>query len=49
MEYCEEGTLEEAAKQGLSEIMIRKYTQELISAVNLLHESGIVHRDIKGR
>ena len=48
MEYCAEGTIEEVAKQGLSEGMVRKYTEQLLIAVNVLHEHGIVHRDIKG-
>ena len=48
MEYCEEGTIEEVAKQGLPEGMVRKYTAEILIAINVLHENGIVHRDIKG-
>lgn len=48
MEYCNEGTLEEMSKLGLSEGPIRKYTKELVIAVDYLHENGIVHRDIKG-
>ena len=48
MEYCAEGTIEEVAKQGLSEMMIRKYTKEITQAVLYLHERDIVHRDIKG-
>ena len=49
MEYCSEGTIAEVAKLGLPEAMVRKYTSELLAAVNVLHESGIVHRDIKGQ
>ena len=48
MEYCNQGTLWSAAKQGLPERMIRLYTRDLLSAVDALHEKGIVHRDIKG-
>lgn len=48
MEYCAEGTIEEVAKQGLPEVMVRKYTAEILIAINVLHENGIVHRDIKG-
>ena len=48
MEYCNQGTLWSAAKQGLPEKMIRLYTRDLIRAVYALHEKGIVHRDIKG-
>ncbi|XP_077977573.1 mitogen-activated protein kinase kinase kinase 4-like [Glandiceps talaboti] len=48
MEYCDEGTIAEAAKQGLPEHLIRRYTYEITVAINSLHEHGIVHRDIKG-
>ncbi|XP_070567401.1 mitogen-activated protein kinase kinase kinase 4-like isoform X2 [Ptychodera flava] len=48
MEYCDEGTLAEAARQGLPEHLIRRYTYEITTAINVLHGSGIVHRDIKG-
>ncbi|KAL5010300.1 hypothetical protein ScPMuIL_012605 [Solemya velum] len=48
MEYCDRGTIEDAAKMGLPEYMIRKYTGYILVAVNHLHEHGIVHRDIKG-
>ena len=48
MEYCNQGTLWGAAKQGLPEKMIRLYTRDLLKAVYALHERGIVHRDIKG-
>ena len=48
MEYCAEGTIEEVAKQGLPESMVRKYTAEILIAINVLHDNGIVHRDIKG-
>lgn len=49
MEYCAEGTIEEVAKQGLSEIMVRRYTNELLMAISVLHDNGIIHRDIKGQ
>lgn len=48
MEYCDCGTLEEAAKGGLTEGMIRQYTRKLLVAVSVLHDHNIVHRDIKG-
>ncbi|XP_074644570.1 mitogen-activated protein kinase kinase kinase 4-like isoform X2 [Tubulanus polymorphus] len=48
MEFCDGGTIEEAAKAGLAELLIRKYTKEILVAINVLHERGIVHRDIKG-
>ncbi|XP_069173757.1 mitogen-activated protein kinase kinase kinase 4 isoform X4 [Procambarus clarkii] len=51
MEYCDEGTLESLAtstETGLPEESVRKYTRQLLEAVNALHEKGIVHRDIKG-
>uniref|UniRef100_A0A8C5TU46 Mitogen-activated protein kinase kinase kinase 4 n=1 Tax=Malurus cyaneus samueli TaxID=2593467 RepID=A0A8C5TU46_9PASS len=48
MEYCDEGTLEEVSKLGLQEHVIRLYTKQITTAINVLHEHGIVHRDIKG-
>jgi mitogen-activated protein kinase kinase kinase 4 len=48
MEYCSHGTIEEAARQGLSEDMIRRYTKDILIAIDVLHEHHIVHRDIKG-
>lgn len=47
MEYCNEGTLESAVQLHLPEQLVRKYTRQLLEAVNILHENGIVHRDIK--
>lgn len=50
MEYCSEGTLENliaATEVGLSELLVRRYTFQLVSGVACLHEHGIVHRDIK--
>ncbi|XP_064412039.1 mitogen-activated protein kinase kinase kinase 4 isoform X3 [Latimeria chalumnae] len=48
MEYCDEGTLEEVSRLGLQEHVIRLYTKQISTAINVLHEHGIVHRDIKG-
>lgn len=56
MEYCQNGTIADLARQesmeggrmGLSEGMIRKYTSEILTAIHILHENAIVHRDIKG-
>lgn len=49
MEYCDEGTLEEVSRLGLQEHVIRLYSKQITTAINVLHEHGIVHRDIKGR
>ena len=49
MEFCAEGTVEEVARQGLPEVLIRLYTSQILTAVYHLHEIGIVHRDIKGK
>ncbi|CAG5116904.1 unnamed protein product [Candidula unifasciata] len=48
MEYCDSGSIEEVARIGLPEYMIRRYTQEIVRAIVHLHENNIVHRDIKG-
>ncbi|XP_055025496.2 mitogen-activated protein kinase kinase kinase 4 isoform X2 [Misgurnus anguillicaudatus] len=48
MEYCDEGTLEEVSRLGLQEHVIRLYSKQITTAINVLHENGIVHRDIKG-
>lgn len=48
MEYCDSGSIEEVARIGLPEYLIRRYTQEIVRAVAHLHENNIVHRDIKG-
>ena len=47
MEYCNEGSLESAVQLNLPEELVRKYIRQLLEAVNVLHENGIVHRDIK--
>lgn len=49
MEYCNEGSLESAAQLHIPEHLVRKYTRQLLDAVNCLHENGIVHRDIKSK
>jgi serine/threonine protein kinase len=49
MEYCDEGTLEEVSRLGLQEHVIRLYSKQTTTAINVLHEHGIVHRDIKGQ
>lgn len=49
MEYCDEGTLEEVSRLGLQEHVIRLYSKQITIAINVLHEHGIVHRDIKGK
>uniref|UniRef100_H2Y760 Protein kinase domain-containing protein n=1 Tax=Ciona savignyi TaxID=51511 RepID=H2Y760_CIOSA len=48
MEYCDSGTLEEVSRIGLPEAMIQQYTSQIVAAVYMLHNHGIVHRDIKG-
>ncbi|PIK56652.1 putative mitogen-activated protein kinase kinase kinase 4, partial [Apostichopus japonicus] len=48
MEYCDEGTIAEAAKNGLPEGLIRQYTKEICTAISVLHQNNIIHRDIKG-
>uniref|UniRef100_A0A3Q1MPE5 Mitogen-activated protein kinase kinase kinase 4 n=2 Tax=Bos TaxID=9903 RepID=A0A3Q1MPE5_BOVIN len=48
MEYCDEGTLEEVSRLGLQEHVIRLYSKQITVAINVLHEHGIVHRDVKG-
>ncbi|CAH0558812.1 unnamed protein product [Brassicogethes aeneus] len=50
MEFCAEGTLETlvaATEKGLPELLVRQYTYQLVSGVAILHDHGIVHRDIK--
>jgi len=48
MEYCSHGTIEEVAKQGLTEVFIRRYTKDVLKAIDFLHERNVIHRDIKG-
>ncbi|KAL7987623.1 hypothetical protein Chor_006542, partial [Crotalus horridus] len=40
MEYCDEGTLEEVSRLGLQEHVIRLYTKQITTAINVLHEHG---------
>ncbi|XP_050436636.1 mitogen-activated protein kinase kinase kinase 4 isoform X2 [Adelges cooleyi] len=50
MELCAEGTLESlvaATENGLPEGLIRRFTKQLVSGVDVLHQHAIVHRDIK--
>ncbi|KAL1505934.1 hypothetical protein ABEB36_005380 [Hypothenemus hampei] len=50
MEFCAEGTLETlitGTENGLPELLVRKYTYQLLSGLACLHEHGVVHRDIK--
>ncbi|XP_017780860.1 PREDICTED: mitogen-activated protein kinase kinase kinase 4 isoform X2 [Nicrophorus vespilloides] len=50
MEFCPEGTLESlvaGTEGGLPELLIRRYTFQLLSGLSVLHEHGIAHRDIK--
>ena len=48
MEFCDGGSLQEFAEQGLKEKMIRRYTKDLLEAVDNLHSRDIVHRNVKG-
>ncbi|XP_039268441.2 mitogen-activated protein kinase kinase kinase 4-like [Styela clava] len=48
MEYCDGGTLADICKICLPELMVRRYTSQVLAAVHTLHSRGIVHRDIKG-
>ena len=48
MEYCSHGTIEEVAKQGLTEFVIRCYMKDILTAVDFLHERNVVHLDNKG-
>ncbi|XP_045162138.2 serine/threonine-protein kinase 10-like [Mercenaria mercenaria] len=48
MEYCDGGTIDQVSREGLTEDRIRVYTKELLTAVQMLHDNDIVHRDIKG-
>lgn len=49
MELCAEGTLESLCELsgGLHEGLVRRYTTQLLSAVEELHKNCVVHRDIK--
>lgn len=49
MELCAEGTLESLAELsgGIHEGLVRRYTMQLLLAVEELHKNGVVHRDIK--
>ncbi|KAF5299190.1 hypothetical protein FQA39_LY02363 [Lamprigera yunnana] len=50
MEFCAEGTLENlvsGTENGLPEVLIRRYTYQLLLGIAELHKHGIVHRDIK--
>lgn len=50
MEFCTEGTLENLVadtESGLPELLIRKFTYQMLSGVAELHRHCIVHRDIK--
>jgi serine/threonine protein kinase len=50
MEFCGINcTLEKLCKdsQGLSEELVRSFTNSLLLAVEVLHDNNIVHRDIK--
>jgi serine/threonine protein kinase len=50
MEFCGINcTLERLCKEssGLSEELVRSFTNSLLKAVEVLHDNNIVHRDIK--
>ncbi len=47
MEYAGEGTLTDLLKTGINPEDTRRIIKELISAINYLHEQGVIHRDLK--
>lgn len=49
MELCSEGSLESLCEisGGLHEALVRRFTTQLLLAVEELHKHGVVHRDIK--
>ncbi|KMZ59833.1 hypothetical protein ZOSMA_64G00490 [Zostera marina] len=50
LEYMPNGTVADAAKNGLTECEVRSYIRCLTEAVRYLHdEVGIVHGDVKGK
>lgn len=52
MEFCTERTLEclvSGIESGLPELLIRKFTNQMLSGVLELHKNGIIHRDIKSK
>lgn len=44
MEYCNEGSLESAVQLKLPEQIVRKYTRQLLEAVDCLHTNSIIHQ-----
>lgn len=46
MEYCNEGSLESAVQLKLPEQIVRKYTRQLLEAVDCLHCNSIIHQVI---
>lgn len=49
MEFAEEGSLLNLKKRfgTLNERLIANYVSQILEALNYIHRSGIIHRDIK--
>lgn len=50
LEYMEGGSVEDMLRQKgpLEELLVRKFTWQMLIGVEFLHGKGIIHKDIKG-